>query len=345
MVEDHLDKEISVSADLTPTGVKASAKSRFVAALDRLGGNVLELLNAPIEVKSAEKRAVAEGRVRAISAITELGIERLKTDPEFAERAMRTHLGSVFTRQENKDAVLEKAIEDLRRQPPTDQQAASGAERLDDGFMNRFERYAEEASADEVRERWGRVLAAEIRKPSTFSGKVLRIIDELDPATAQLFERVCASRLQNVLPKCLVGELNFQEISQLSAAGLLIDPGIAGHIRRSSEITDNKGVALWFWGFEPFGLAITRQEDMRKIQTGEVFQDDGGKPAISVYILTDVGFAISSILPDNAALALDALFAKVSEASKSSEARLYFHPPKTSQWLKVSSIPPREPAA
>jgi hypothetical protein len=47
MVEDHLDKETSVSVDLTETGVTAKAKSRLVAAIDRLGGNLLEILNAP----------------------------------------------------------------------------------------------------------------------------------------------------------------------------------------------------------------------------------------------------------------------------------------------------------
>jgi hypothetical protein len=56
--------------------------------------------------------------------------------------------------------------------------------------MNRFERFAEDASTDELRQRWGRVLSAEIRKPGTFSPKVLRIVDEIDQSTAAIFERV-----------------------------------------------------------------------------------------------------------------------------------------------------------
>lgn len=107
MSEDHLDKETSVSAELTPTGVKASAKSRFVAAVDRLGGNLVELLNTPIEAKTSEKRALAEGRIRAINAITELGLDRLKTDPAFAERAVHSHLTTVFARQSRRRRVIQ----------------------------------------------------------------------------------------------------------------------------------------------------------------------------------------------------------------------------------------------
>ena len=41
-MEDHLDKATSVSLELTESGVKAKAKSRFVAAVDRFGGNLVE---------------------------------------------------------------------------------------------------------------------------------------------------------------------------------------------------------------------------------------------------------------------------------------------------------------
>jgi hypothetical protein len=47
--DDHLDKETSVVVDLTPTGVTAKAKSRFVAAIDRLCGNAVELANTSME--------------------------------------------------------------------------------------------------------------------------------------------------------------------------------------------------------------------------------------------------------------------------------------------------------
>lgn len=338
--EDHLDKETSISGEITPTGVKASAKSRFVAAVDRLGGNLVELLNAPIEAKTAEKRAVTDGRVRAIEAVTSLALERLKTDPEFAERAMRAHLGSVLSKQENKDAVIEKTVEDLRRLPPTDQEAVSGADKLDDTFVTRFERYAEEATTEDLREKWGRVLAAEIRRPDTFSGKVLRVIDELDADTARLFERVCQFRLKNVIPKALLGELSFNDTMILTNADLLVEPEL-GQTQISAEGTDSGGTNLWLWGFGSRAIALTKTSPLPSSKEA-VLQVGGEKPALPVYVLTDVGLAISSILPDLTAKAVAQLAEKLADAAPLSEVRQYVMPQGTTDWMMVSCFPPKQ---
>ncbi|QPC93537.1 DUF2806 domain-containing protein [Mesorhizobium sp. INR15] len=310
--EDHLDKETSVSAELTPTGVKASAKSRAIAAFDRLLGNVFERWNAPMESKTAEARAVSASRLKVIEAVTKLGIERLERDPEAANRALENHLGKVFERQDNKDAVVAAAVDDLSHQPPTDDEAVSGAEELQDSFMNRFERFAEEATTEETRLKWGRVLASEIRKPGTFSAKVMRVIDEIDPQTAGLFEKVCTSRLSNVLPKSLIGELSFPDIISLTDAGLLVEPGIGGQLNQSQDVKDGSGTELWMQSFG--NLAIAYPKDGTSTLDAEAITFNDGKPAIRVYVLTNVGLAISSILPETELKALTELAAKMGEA-------------------------------
>jgi hypothetical protein len=337
MSEDHLDKETSVSAELTPTGVKASAKSRFVAAIDRFGGNVVELLNTPIEAKNTEKRAKAESRVRTITATTDLGLELLKTDPEFAKRAIAAHFETIFARQDNKDAVIKEAIEDLRRQPPSDDESSSGPDKLSDAFQNRFERYAEEATTDELREKWGRVLAAEVRKPDTFSGKVLRVIDEMDSSTAALFERVCQHRMANVVPKALVGKLTFAESARLVSADLLIDPGL-GQIRKCVEADDSSGAQLWFWALDSLAVAVTKTAARPSVENVVLTEDD--KPVIPVYVLTDVGVAISSILPNQLLYSLVRLATELSTVMPESEVRKYIRSPQLDQWTMIGSIPP-----
>ncbi|MER8486612.1 DUF2806 domain-containing protein [Mesorhizobium sp. M1322] len=309
--KDHLDRETSVSAEISATGVKASAKSRFVAAVDRLGGNFVELMNAPMEAWTAEKRARADARMRAIEALTEIWIDRLKTDREFAERALRGHVVSIFVQRENKDAVLVKAIEDLRRQPPTDTESTTGPEVLDDSFVQRFDGYAGSATTDELREKWGRVLAAEIRSPGTFSVKVLRIVDEIDPVVAALFERVCEHRLADVLPKCLVGELPFDDSVKLSEAGLLVEPGVSGQMRMSSAVTTDKGIDQWFWNFGKLGIGLPKSPG---VPINDVFNYLDGLPGMSVFVLTQAGASISSILPDNTTAAFKSLAERVSEA-------------------------------
>ncbi|MGX9572601.1 DUF2806 domain-containing protein [Mesorhizobium sp. f-mel] len=306
--EDHLDKETSVSAEITPTLLKASARSRAIAAFDRMVGNVFERISAPMEAKTAEARAISDSRLKFIEALTTMGLEKFHTDPEAAARAIENHFGKIFGQHNNKEAVVAAAIEDLREQPPSDQEASSGGDRLEGIFIDRFERYAEEATTDELREKWGRVLAAEIRKPGTFSAKVLRAVDELDATTALLFEKVCKSRVGNLLPKSTVGELTFAEIAQLTEGGLLIDPGL-GQVSMFSKITNAAGIELWFASYKRFGLSFLQSETIT--WTKDLLQERDGRPAIPVYVLTEVGYAVSSILPDTEFQALSNIASKL----------------------------------
>ncbi|WP_316165177.1 MULTISPECIES: DUF2806 domain-containing protein [unclassified Bradyrhizobium] len=325
MNEDHLDKETSVSVDLTPIGVKAKARSRFVAAFDRLCGNAVELLNIPMERRISRDRATIDGEKKVISAIVDYGLRRLKRDPQFAERVAEKHLEQIFGRQINKDGVMACAIEDLRHTQMTEDEAESGPEKLDPQFLGRLERYAEDASTEELRERWGRVLSAEIRSPGTFSPKVLRIVDELDVEAAHLFEEVCKSRLANVLPRSLVGDLPFDHVTLLSSAGLMVEPGL-GQIRSFNSVTGSDGKSRWVLGLGEYALAFLADSniDMKSLFLGAeaknpLLFDENGVPAIPVYVLTNAGNAVAQILPNNRRIAFQELAKKLREHSPNIE--------------------------
>lgn len=332
--------EISVSGELTETGIKAAIKSRAVSAWDRFFGSKADKQRAPIEAEIAETNAISAARVKMIEALGELGVDRLKSDPEFAARAVETFIPSLLRRQENKDAVLELALEDLRQNPGTEQEASEGPPQLDDGFLNRFERYAEDATDEQIRERWAKVLASEIRKPGTFSGKVLRVVDELDASTAALFERVCQYRITNVIPKSLLGEISYIEAARLSNADLIFEPGL-GQIRASTELTDNGGVKLWMWGFGSVGVAAIQTGAIPNVDS--VMKNIDGKAALPVFVLTDMGLAISSILVNDIGPLINQLAAKISEVMPTSEVRKYVRIEQTSQWRQVGVIPPKQP--
>lgn len=294
---DHLDTETSVSVDLTATGVNAKAKSRLVAAIDRLGGNIVELLNAPMERRITRHRAISDGEIKLVEAVTKFGIEKLEHDPAFAQRVAVRYFRGLFQKQENKDGVLSEALEDLRHDPPNDAASDAGEAQLDEQFMGRFEHFAEGASTEQLRQKWGRVLSAEIRKPGTFSAKVLRVVDEIDANTAALFESVCASSFENVIPQCLSGVLPFDRLSQLVMADLLVEPGAAGHIYKFVEGKDSRGIDLWIARTAeravsiPKGIAIPPRN---REQPGPLIQN-GEEPAAPIYLLTDVGSAIAQI--------------------------------------------------
>jgi hypothetical protein len=258
----------------------------------------------------------------------------LKKDPEFAQRVAETHFRKLFHQQDNKEAVLVEAIEDLRHDPLTDAEAEAGPPELNPEFMDRFERYAEDASTEELRQKWGRVLSAEIRKPGTFSRKALRVVEELDAETAQLFEKLCESRLDNILPKCLVGELSFSQVASLVTADLMVDPGATGQVRQSGEAKEGQD-ELWFIGFGEFGVAFKRTVIVGKPGAS------GGKPpvvpsrngpAIPVFVLTDTGRAVAEILPNHRRNAFLALMTKLREWGPDEDIRALQQVPSTNNY-------------
>lgn len=298
MSEDHLSNEISISAELTERGVKAGARSRALAAVDRLLGGVVDLANVPVERIAQKGRAKTDAQVAAIKALGEKQLEAIHSDPDFAARAMQQHLRVIGTKHENKTEAVRAALEDLQETPPTEEQNNSSSEQLDDAFLNRWERYAEDATSDKLREKWGRVLAGEIRKPGTFSSKVMRIIDELEPETAALFERVCAHRVDDVILKGLSGPLPFKDAKDLVSAGLIIEPGLGGQIVFSRNTSDNSGKPLRVIDLAPYALAFPVSAELpQKTGAAEpaVFEN-GGNAALPIYLLSDAGAAIAALV-------------------------------------------------
>ena len=224
----------------------------------------MELVNAPMERRIVRERTIAASEAQLIAAVTKFGIEKLHSDPAFAEQVAERHFTRVFEKQQNKDAVLREALEDLRNDHGTE---ARTGRPLDAEFLDRLEHYAEGASSDRLRQKWGRVLSAEIKQPGTFSSKVMRIVDELEPETAQLFECLCKSSFNGIIPKCLVGTLTFANQITLVSAGLLIDPGMTGHIATFDETTSSQGKELWTFEFKN-GWSVSMPKDTQLPEGG-----------------------------------------------------------------------------
>ena len=339
MAQDHLDRETSVSVQLTESGVKAGAKSRFIAAVDRFGGNLVELANAPLERRVSRQRVVGVGEQKIAEAAIDQAVARLGVDEAYAERIFTNLFSKAVRAQDNKDATLRYALEDMRHS--TSEPESGGPSEPAPEFMDRMEIYAEGASTEELREKWGRVLSSEIQKPGTFSPKALRVVDELDSATARAFEELCVHRLADVLPRCLTGEVPFSTLTQHSTADLLLDPGI-GHIRQFRAMKDGQGHDLWLVSFGFAALAFARDgspitSDPSNLKNAIV--NSGGEPAVPVYILTDVGRAIASIFPDGQSAAFASFLTAVRALMPSREIREFEIAPTGAQFVLVRVHP------
>ncbi len=121
---------------------------------------------------------------------------------------------------------------------------------------------------------------------------------ETGSTPASIFESLMQYRKHDVLVKALMPELSFDEKMRLVSAGLLVDPGLSGQIQYFTTVTASDGREWWFSPFGTFAVgllsaAVTASNDE------SIFKFDKGKAAIPVYVLTEVGFALSTILPNH----------------------------------------------
>lgn len=309
--EDHLDKETSVSFDLTETGGGLKAKSRFISAIDRLGGSLVEIISFPAERRVQRSRLELDTEIKVAEEAAKKLVQAVRADCALANRVLEASFKKEARKQLNKDGVIGYALEDLRNASPEISENAESPEELSEEFLERFERYAEDASSEQLRERWGRVLAGEVRKPGTFSRKVLRAIDELEPETAKLFERVAEFALGGSLPICLTGVLSFDEQAILISSGLVLDPGL-GHWRVYNKVPTSTG-EHWFCNLGEYAVSFPISTEVINPSDNEVsaLRKHGEKFAFQIYALTDIGNALETIIQKQTLSAVEKYIAKL----------------------------------
>ena len=297
MSGDHLDKGISVSGQLVERGIQFRAQSRAVSGIDRLLGNLTELVNAPLERRAARIRA----EQALIEALGQVAIERASQDVELAKQVLDVNIRRVARQHFNKQEVVSGALEDLSVRPPDLEQSKSGSTELDPAFLNRIERYAEDAEDDAVREKWARVLAGEIRRPGCFTAKTMRLIDEISPDIAQAFHNFCRHRIGDSIPKLISGGVSFNLRSSLEDAGLLV-PGQGGTSRIFPKVSNNTGEEIWLGMFGERAIGIPATVTWPNRIFGGDFDVDSPqllnfKEQVScpVFLLTEAGLAIASL--------------------------------------------------
>lgn len=183
-------ESISVEAALTDSGISLKAKSRFVSAVDRLFGGIFSIPAAHLEARTERVFLLADLDRKRLRQKAELQIAGELKSEQLELAAAYIAKEREIKRLLNLAAVAEIALEDLRTKESESETIDEGAEEaLSEGWLNWFETYAEKASADDVRQLWGNILAGEVRRPGSFSLSTLRVISESDQHLAELFRK------------------------------------------------------------------------------------------------------------------------------------------------------------
>ena len=112
------------------------------------------------------------------------GVQIDSTDVKaLAERASSRLMLQEMRKQQNIEAIVDKAYEELKNETEV------SSEPVDDDWIVRFFNSVEDVSNEKIQEIWGRVLAGEIRHPYSFSLRTLETLKNLSQHEAQLFQR------------------------------------------------------------------------------------------------------------------------------------------------------------
>lgn len=225
--------------DLAQGGLPQLLVGKHVSrAVGRLIAGATDIPAAAFENLAQRMRDDTKGRKRVKEAVALAAAKAAKQSPEIVEHFTQRWTGVQLRRQDNREAVGAKVLEELADDPP----AISVDPGPSDDFMNFFEDLAEKASSESLRDVCAKVLAGELRKPGAFSLRTLQLV-------VSVMDQPLASAIQCAVG-CVLGEgenkgipiLGLPSIPSFDAHGLLQDYGILRTWSRLIELqTDSNG--------------------------------------------------------------------------------------------------------
>ena len=214
VTENTAGTDIDTVADLVsslslPTWIARNASKAF----QQLCSAAVEWPSAFFRGKASERHAITEANTKIAETVTDQIIQQIKVTPEYAQIAVGKHIEKIIGEQVNLDKISAIAADELKNSESsnstnpetsapnkeqstgsTNQDTNSGEERtIDDDWLNNFETAARQVSTEEMQLRFGRILAGEIQKPGSYSVRSIRLLDEIDRNTANLFKKLCSA--------------------------------------------------------------------------------------------------------------------------------------------------------
>lgn len=216
-------------------------------AISRLIGSAVEIPAAYLDGVAQGIRDKSEAKTYILKRISEKAADFAANDPDVIERALDNMMAGAYRKQKNKDSIAQIAIEEMQDNPPP-----SDSKGPSEDWLNKFERYAEDASSESVRLMFGRLLAGEIREPGRVSPATMHLVSMLDTNTAKLIERILPFYAIDgiALVGCINPTLTISEEAAAEQAGIF-----SSEKTFNMDIGDN-GYAIISVGVDGKGMAV-----------------------------------------------------------------------------------------
>ncbi len=206
-----------------PTTAMSAAAAVAAVANSNAAAKLVETVSAALGKAMSPYHRRRDARAEA-DALVILAEGRVAAQ-EIEHRALERLLDTEVRRQENIEAIVEKA----RIALPD----AVTAEPVSSDWSARFFDVCQDVGDDEMRSLWGKILAGEVTKPGSYSLRTLRALQHLAKDEAQDFEVICAGSFKqrdglqpmifDMTPESLhaAGLMPYHRLRTLEEAGLI----------------------------------------------------------------------------------------------------------------------------
>jgi len=255
------DKSIS----LVNLGKLSQPADTLIKKVSSAVGGIFE----PWQIKRVAK---AEAEASLIKANAEIEITDLH------RRAMHRFVEEEANRQENMEAITEKAIPKLEN--------SSDPNKMENDWVTNFFDKSRIVSDSEMQELWASVLAGEANSPGTYSKRTVNFLGDLDKRDAELFAALCSfgwivgafTPLIFDTQASIYNEkgLDFNTLTHLDSIGLIQFGSVSGFKRTCLP----KKFTISYCGL-PLNLTMEKEEG-NQLPIGKVLLTQVGMELVSV---------------------------------------------------------------
>lgn len=148
-------------------------------------------------------------------------------------------------KQQNIESVSAIAGEQLQEENEISE------EKVDPDWATRFFRHIEDISDEDMQNIWGKILAGEIKKPSSFSFRTLDVLKNLSKKEAEIFGRIASYVFEiapnsGILCKKFIYDFGFKfgDINSMHQCGIIVYTDTAIDF---SKVNNSKGEWSWLY--------------------------------------------------------------------------------------------------
>lgn len=178
-----------------------------------------------------------------IPVVYDAGKIRLDTKDfdEFIKRTNQRLVYQELVKQSNLESVIDKAYKMLERENSVTDDP------VDQDWILRFFNSVQDVSSEEMQTLWAKILAGEVKRPSTYSIRTLETLRNINKDEALLFQRICnyvindgrATYLPNYPTLLRKAVIPYDDVMRLGECGLLLSTQGIVVINKLSPVVAN----------------------------------------------------------------------------------------------------------